>query len=250
MTLQLSGHSQLKDSRLNAHHEIQVARSVYEEHVNSPKSLRRTLGTLSLLIGSLLLAIYLVPNVYGSAMAHLAVARFRAQSSSNRLWDSARIRAYRSSLAVKFPPPEAILRVPKVNIEVPVLEGTDDLTLNRGAGHLPGTPLPGQPGNIAITGHRDGFFRGLKDLVPGDAIEVDRPGHTDRYLVRSIRIVSPSDTSVLAPTTDATLTLITCYPFYFVGAAPQRYIVQASLAIPAQAPSQTASSRAIHTSGD
>jgi sortase A len=222
--------------------------------VNPPKSLRRTLGTLSLLIGSLLLAIYLVPNLYGSAMAHLAVARFRAQSSSNRLWDSARIRAYRSSLAVKFPPPEAILRIPKVNIEVPVLEGTDDLTLNRGAGHLPGTPPPGQPGNTAITGHRDGFFRGLKDLVPGDAIEVDRPGHTDRYLVRSIHIVSPSDTSVLAPTSDATLTLITCYPFYFVGAASQRYIVQASLLNPAQAPSQTpsqtASSRAIHTTGD
>jgi sortase A len=213
--------------------------------VNSPKSIQRTLGTLSLLIGSLLLAIYLVPNLYGSAMAHLAVARFRAQSSSNRLWDSARIRAYRNSLAVKFPPPEAILRVPRVNIEVPVLEGTDDLTLNRGAGHLPGTPLPGQPGNIAITGHRDGFFRGLKDLAPGDVIQLDAPGHTDRYTVRSIRIVSPSDTSVLAPTQESTLTLITCYPFYFVGAAPQRYIVQASLI----APSQLASSTATFASG-
>ena len=179
-------------------------------------------------------------------MSHLAVARFRAQSSSNRLWDSARIRAYRSSLAVKFPPPEAILRVPKANIEVPVLEGTDDLTLNRGAGHLPGTALPGQPGNMAITGHRDGFFRGLKDLSAGDIIEVERPGQTDRYLVRNIHIVSPSDTSVLAPTPDSTLTLITCYPFYFVGAAPQRYIVQASL-VPS---AQPASSRAIHTSGD
>ena len=211
----------------------------------SPKGFRRSLGTVFLLLGTLLLAIFLVPNLYGSAMAHLSVALFRAQSSSNRLWDSARIRAYRSTLNVAFPAPEAVIRIPKANIEVPVLEGTDDLTLNRAAGHVTGTALPGHSGNIAITGHRDGFFRGLKDLAPGDVIQLDAPGHTDRYTVRSIRIVSPSDTSVLAPTQESTLTLITCYPFYFVGAAPQRYIVQASLI----APSQLASSTATFASG-
>src|SRR5437899_10641016 len=117
------------------------------------RKLQKPLGTLSILLGSLLLGIYLLPTLYGSAMSHLAMARFRAQSSSNRLWDSARIRAYQRSLAVSFPPPEAILRVPKAGIEVPVLEGTDDLTLNRGPGHLPGTALPGHPGNMAITAH-------------------------------------------------------------------------------------------------
>jgi sortase A len=137
---------------------------------------------------------------------------------------------------VSFPPPEAILRVPKAGIEVPVLEGTDDLTLNRGAGHIAGTALPGQAGNMAITGHRDGFFRGLKDVAPGDTIEVVRSGtagsQTDKYLVRNIKIVFPTDTSVLNKTPDSTLTLITCYPFYFVGAAPQRYVIQASLIHP------------------
>jgi sortase A len=220
-----------------------------EDRMNCPPRFRKfqePLGTVSIFLGLLLLSIYLVPTLYGSVMSHLAMAQFRAQSSSNRLWDSARIRAYQRSLSVSFPPPEAILRVPRAGIEVPVLEGTDDLTLNRGAGHLPGTALPGHPGNMAITGHRDGFFRGLKDVAPGDTIEVDRHGRTDKYLVRSIKIVLPSDTSVLNPTQDSTLTLITCYPFYFVGAAPQRYIVQASLI----SPSGPAPRPAILASGD
>ena len=202
-----------------------------------PRNLRRSLGSLSIGAGLLLIAIYLVPTVYGTVMSHLALAQFRAADRSNRLWDSARIRAYQRSLAVSLPAPEAILRVPKAAIEVPILEGTDDLTLNRGAGHIPGTPLPGHPGNIAITGHRDGFFRGLKDLTTGDTIEVVRrtqagQAQTDKYLVRNIKIVLPSDTSVLNQTDDSTLTLITCYPFYYVGSAPQRYIVQASLIPP------------------
>jgi sortase A len=165
-------------------------------------------------------------------MSHFALAQFRAAGSSNRLWDSARIRAYQRSLAVSFPAPEAILRVPKAAIEVPILEGTDDLTLNRGVGHIPGTSLPGHSGNIALTGHRDGFFRGLKDIAAGDTIEVVRHNQTDKYVVRNIKIVLPSDTSVLKQTDDSTLTLITCYPFYYVGSAPQRYIVQASLVTP------------------
>ena len=197
-----------------------------------PRNLRRSLGSLSIGTGLLLIAIYLVPTVYGTAMSHLALAQFRASGHANRLWDSARIRAYQRSLAVSFPAPEAILRVPKAAIEVPILEGTDDLTLNRGVGHIAGTSLPGHPGNIAITGHRDGFFRGLKDITAGDTIEVVRHNQTDKYLVRNIKIVLPSDTSVLKQTDDSTLTLITCYPFYYVGSAPQRYIVQASLITP------------------
>jgi sortase A len=201
---------------------------------------QRKLGVSLVFTGAILLGIYLVPTVYGSAMSHLAVAQFRAQSSANSLWDSARIRAYKRTLGLSFAPPEAVLRVRRLGIEVPVLEGTSDAILNRGVGHIPGTALPGQPGNLAITGHRDGFFRPLKDVIPGDIIEVQLPGdtivssgseaaQTGRYVVRSTKIVSPSDTSVLGKTDGSTLTLITCYPFYFVGAAPQRYIVQASL---------------------
>jgi sortase A len=194
--------------------------------------LSRKVGVSLMVVGAVLLAMYLVPTVYGSAMSHLAVARFRAESRTNSLWDSARIRAYKRTLDVNFPAPEAVLRVPRLGIEVPVLEGTSDLTLNRGVGHIPGTALPGQPGNLAITGHRDGFFRPLKDASIGDVIEVQRRSQIDRYIIRKIKIVFPTDTSVLNPTTDSTLTLVTCYPFYYVGSAPQRYIIQASL-IPA-----------------
>ena len=195
----------------------------------------RRLGGALVVLGCLLLSVYLVPTVYGAAMSRLAVAQFRAQNPANREWNSARIRAYQRSLALTFPPPEAILRVPRVGLEVPVLEGADDLTLNRGVGHVPGTSLPGEAGNLAIAGHRDGFFRVLKDVVAGDVIEVQRPTlaaetfHTDRYVVRGFKIVSASDTSVLGNTTGNTLTLVTCYPFHFVGSAPQRYIVQAAL---------------------
>ena len=150
---------------------------------------------------------------------------------------------------MSFGAPEAVLRVPKVGIEVPVLEGTSDAVLNRGVGHVPGTALPGQAGNLAITGHRDGFFRPLKDIAVGDVIEVERGGQAkgdaeavDRYVVRATRVVSPSDTSVLRATPEATLTLITCFPFYYVGAAPQRFIVQASLLPAAQL---SASARAV-----
>jgi sortase A len=199
-------------------------------------TLSRKVAVSLIATGAVLCGMYVVPTLYGSAMSHLAVARFRSQSSTNSLWNSARIRAYQRTLNLNFPTPEAILRVPRLGIEVPVLEGTSDLTLNRGVGHIPGTALPGQPGNLAITGHRDGFFRPLKDAAEGDIIEVQRPGSpstatgkTDRYIIRKIKIVFPSDTSVLNTTTDSTLTLITCYPFYYVGAAPQRYIIQATL---------------------
>jgi len=190
---------------------------------------QRKLGATLVVTGSLLLGAYLVPTVYGAAMEHVAIAQFRAQSPANREWDSSRIRAYKRSLNVAFPPPEAILSVPRVGLEVPVLEGVDDLTMNRGAGHVPGTALPGQPGNVAIAGHRDGFFRVLKDVVPGDEIDVQRTGTTDRYVVRDLSIVSPSDTSALRNTAGSTLTLVTCYPFRYVGSAPQRYVVRAEL---------------------
>ena len=196
-------------------------------------TLSRKVAVSLIATGAVLCGMYLVPTLYGSAMSHLAVARFRSQSSTNSLWNSARIRAYQHTLDLKFPPPEAILRVPRLGIEVPVLEGTSDLVLNRGVGHVPGTALPGQPGNLAITGHRDGFFRPLKDAAVGDIIELQQNSKTDRYKISKIKIVFPSDTSVLNTTTDSTLTLITCYPFFYVGAAPQRYIIQASLLPPA-----------------
>lgn len=89
--------------------------------------------------------------------------------------------------------------------------------------------MPGEQGNIGIAGHRDGFFRGLKDVQVGDQIELAVQQHKFVYTVDDIKVVEPHDASVLQPRTRPSLTLVTCYPFYFIGAAPQRYIVQASL---------------------
>jgi sortase A len=117
------------------------------------------------------------------------------------------------------------------------LEGKDDFTLNRAAGHIEATAEPGQDGNVGIAGHRDGFFRVLKDIHQGDAIELITTKQDIRYVVDELLIVNPQDVSVLQPRSRASLTLVTCYPFYFVGSAPQRFIVHALVAHPANLPS-------------
>jgi len=143
------------------------------------------------------------------------------------LWSIKRIAAYQDSLTKKTEMPLAILRIPKISLEAPVFNDTDDLTLNRGVGRILGTAQIGQPGNLGIAGHRDGFFRGLKDIELGDTIELQLPGGTDRYAVSQIQVVAPEDTYVLRQQSEPTLTLVTCYPFYYVGSAPKRYVVTA-----------------------
>lgn len=143
------------------------------------------------------------------------------------LWSPNRISAWQRTLNDPAPAPLAVLRIPKIRLEVPVLSGTDGRTLDRGAGHIEDTALPGTDGNSGIAGHRDGFFRGLKDIVPGDAIEIETLQGKDTYRVERTWIVDPDDVSVLDPTPVRALTLVTCYPFYFVGSAPQRFIVRA-----------------------
>ena len=125
------------------------------------------------------------------------------------------------------PPPLGVLDIPSLRLEVPILDGTDDLTLDRAVGHIKGTAYPGELGNIGIAGHRDGFFRGLKDIHVGDSITLRSRSDSSQYLVDEIRIVSPNNVSVLEPRVRPSLTLVTCYPFYFVGSAPSRYIVHA-----------------------
>jgi len=171
--------------------------------------------------------------VYGRVMARREVAWFRSQGEDVALWDAKRIQAYKKSLHVKFTPPLAVLRVPALGIEAPVLEGTSDAVMNRGVGHIPDSALPGEDGNMGIAGHRDGFFRALKDVKLGEVVELERQTGTgikrDEYTVERISVVPPTDVTVLYPNKDATLTLVTCYPFYFVGTAPQRFVVQAKL---------------------
>jgi sortase A len=146
-----------------------------------------------------------------------------------KLWDQRRVQAYRASLSVQSGAPLGVLRISKINLEAPVLEGTDDVTLNRGVGRISGTARPGEQGNIGIAGHRDGFFRGLKDVAPGDAIELKTLKGTDTYVVDRMQIVTPNNVDVLRAGPVPSITLVTCYPFYFFGSAPKRYIVTASL---------------------
>jgi sortase A len=144
-------------------------------------------------------------------------------------WDEHRQQEYLRNAAASSGEPIAVLRIPKIHLEVPVLEGTDGRTLNRGAGRIVGTAHPGDPGNIGIAAHRDGFFRGLKDVHVGDAVELETLNGKHNYTVDRIQIVTPDNVKVLEPRATPSVTLVTCYPFYFMGDAPQRYIVSASL---------------------
>ncbi len=143
------------------------------------------------------------------------------------LWDPERVSAWRLALSEPAPPPLAVLRIPKIHLEVPVLRGTDDVSLNRAVGHIDDTALPGTDGNAGIAGHRDGFFRGLKDIGADDVIELETLRGKEAYRVERTWVVDPDDVSVLDTTPTRSLTLVTCYPFYYVGPAPQRFIVRA-----------------------
>jgi sortase A len=144
------------------------------------------------------------------------------------LWADKRVREYEESLKVEATPPLAVMSIDKLGIEVPVYEGTDEFNLNRGVGRIEGTAAVGVAGNMGIAGHRDGFFRGLKEVAIGDRIDLLTGQGNMAYTVSSIEIVDPSDVWVLAPTDQATVTLVTCYPFYYVGHAPKRFIVKAA----------------------
>lgn len=140
-------------------------------------------------------------------------------------WSESRIADYQQSLERGPKPMLAVINIPTLGLQAPVYAGA----LERGPGWIDGTAMPGQPGNIGIAGHRDGYFRALKDIRLGDHITLRAPTGYENYVVEDILIVDPIDVDVLAPTSEPTVTLVTCFPFYFVGSAPQRFIVRARL---------------------
>ena len=119
------------------------------------------------------------------------------------------------------------LEIPRLQLSAVVMEGVDRVTLRRAVGHIPGTALPGHPGNVGLAGHRDTFFRPLKDLKINDEVEFSTLAGNFKYEVESVRVVDPDNVGVLAPSGHNVLTLVTCYPFYYVGPAPKRWIVRA-----------------------
>jgi sortase A len=187
--------------------------------------------------GVVALACWTIAAVSGAVGMRQELKRFAAlrdtgasatsPGPNQRLWSPERVQAWREALVREGPAPLGVLRIPRIGVEVPVLDGTDDWTLNRGAGHIEDTAGLGSDGNCGIAGHRDGFFRALKDIEAGDLLDVEVPSRLERYRVERTWIVEPEDVSVLDPTPSSALTLVTCYPFYFVGSAPQRFIVRA-----------------------
>ncbi len=211
----------------------------------------RIVETSLWLFGSLLIGLYCFSQVRGESARQHGVAEFVEHKQR-----SAQISRPQSPTVVAAPPtvatlpPDvsstpvveaitnviaplplgatiAVLRIPRIKLEVPVADGTTKRVLLGGAGLVEGTATPGTTGNIAIAAHRDTFFRGLKDVVVGDLIELETLEGIDIYRISTLSIVEPSDIHVLADTGESVLTLVTCYPFYFVGNAPQRFIVRA-----------------------
>ena len=177
----------------------------------------KTLSTALLVLGLLLLAY--VGIEYGSM--------FLAQ---NRL-------AHEWQLQQKNPPAPGVptvtltrLTIPKINLDSVIVEGTDNKSLLLGPGHMEDTAIPGKLGNSVISGHRDTFFRHIYELKKGDPILVERAGKTFEYHVTGKKVVEPDDLSVVRPSSDAQLTLITCYPIYYIGPAPKRLVVFSKLA--------------------
>lgn len=206
-----------------------------------PTFLKRTEVGL-LVSGIILSATYFAVRLHGAIGSRLAWLAFQTSqletmpkkdkltSSSSvdfSLWSENRIAAYKKLVGAKFAAPLAVLSIPRLALEVPVFDGVDGVTLNRGAGRIPGTARFGSSGNSGIAAHRDGFFRVLKDIAIGDVIELQLLNKKERYTVTSTEIVSSQNVGVLASRSHPTITLVTCYPFYFVGDAPQRFIVHA-----------------------
>ncbi len=178
---------------------------------------RRVLSSILLLVGLALLAY--VGVEYGSM--------FREQKRLSREWQQQQETTSGPGL-----PTDSLTRltIPKIDLDSVVVEGTDRKALLLGPGHMEATVLPGLTGNSVITGHRDTFFRHIYELNKGDSILVQRAGKTYEYQVTGKKVVEPDDLSVVGPTSDARLTLITCYPIYYIGPAPKRLVVFSKLA--------------------
>jgi sortase A len=214
----------------------------------------RVLETFGWVFGVLSLTLFAAARTYGEVERQRAVADFArdprvgqvdflvtrgvahpqepvptARAPDQTQWSASRIRAFaaRANGEIVPVPPVALLRIGSVGVEVPVYADASERNLNRGAGLVAGTAPPGSDGNIAIAAHRDGYFRALERVAVGDVLELETPLLRRQYRVAEVSIVEPTDVRPLLETGVPTVTLVTCYPFYFVGNAPRRYIVRA-----------------------
>jgi sortase A len=190
--------------------------------------LQKTLGRVLVLAGALVFV------YWGYLMLHeicfqIAASRALRQRISGTGTDTERRAAQPYPAVTSLRPGELIgrLEIPRIHISVIVLEGSDSSVLDVAAGHIPGTALPGTNGNVGIAAHRDTFFRSLREIRPNDRLSFRTPIGIVEYGVDSTEVVDPDDIEVLRKTADAELTLVTCYPFNYIGPAPRRFIVHA-----------------------
>jgi sortase A len=189
-----------------------------------PNKIRRWIGNVLLLAGAIAVVV--------SAGSFLGMTVW--QKWQSREFDRQRTAPETSSQTSSQPRVKTgdivgRLAIPRLNVRAMVREGAGERTLSLALGHIPTTALPGQPGNIGIAGHRDTLFRSLRNIAADDEITFETPRATYVYRVEATRIVKPEDVQVLNPGPIRELTLVTCYPFEYVGSAPDRFIVKAQL---------------------
>lgn len=199
----------------------------------------RRCEVLAWLSGTLLSTFFVVQLAHGELDRRLGIQLFAqndfrsavdfdfAQQPDTRLWAPARITRYRASADAQLPEVLGILEIPALALKVPVYAGNDDVVLDRGAGIISGMAYPHEQGNIGISGHRDGYFRVLKNIAVGDDLLLQTLAGNKHFVVDSLQVVDKDDTALLQDTDEQTVTLVTCYPFYFVGNAPRRFVVTA-----------------------
>jgi sortase A len=195
---------------------------------------RRRFGRGLLICGVGLLAVWLGLTLDGRAyqamLAHRleSIVRSPHGRSSHGGAQTARVEAIASGLIGR-------IEIPRVGISAIVIEGTGGRVLRRGVGHIERSAFPGEPGNVALAAHRDTYFRDLKDVAVGDLIRITTPDGAYAYRVDSILVVTPDRGDLLDDAGRPELTLVTCYPFYWVGPAPKRFVVRASQTRPGRA---------------
>jgi sortase A len=170
-----------------------------------------------------------------AGIASHAVAALRSDSArwvldgiaDTSVWSSARLLAHEHAPPLRADEAVALLEIPAIELRAVVVAGTGAVALNRAIGHVEGTAAPGMHGHVALAAHRDGFFRRLGELHPGDRVLLDAGYGPRAYAVQGAAVVAPDATHVLDPAHGDALTLVTCHPFYYVGSAPERYVVRA-----------------------
>lgn len=203
----------------------------------------RTGEVLSYAAGVLFIGFFAVQIAQGEIQRNNDIAEFssipqadvvpipQTNAPDTKLWAPGRVADYQTSLNADLPPVLGVLAIPSIGLEVPVYPSDSELLMDRGSGVIDGMSYPHEPGNIGIAGHRDGYFRVLKDVQPGDKLLLETLEGPKNFVINATKIVEIDDLALLQDTDEQTVTLVTCYPFYFVGHAPQRFIVTASLDI-------------------